>query len=382
MSERNRMLIAGAAGAIAVGYAVWRRYLVTPAATFDPVQALKDRVTGMAQGATQLHLMYLGEELGLFSAFTEKGALTPEQLASAAGMNARYAAEWCLAMAGIPILDYDASTGKFTLKAELIPAFADQGTLAIGASAIAALSAHDKLLAAYKSGGGIGWGDHSHLLYCGTKRFFAPLYENALVPNLPPSVRDALESGGAAADIGCGEGVSCIVLGRAFPRCSIDGFDFHAPSIDAARRATRLAGVGNVSYSVAAADEAGGRGKYDVVTFFDCFHDMAVAAAAAKNAYEILKPGGQVLLIELLGPEEDTVQAKLAMPTTPLFSCFSCHFCLPCGMCDGGDALGTTVATSVHRRLFVERAGFASLESVPSPLNNFGFRLLLAKKLK
>ena len=70
----------------------------------------------------------------------------------------------------------------------------------------------------------------------------------------------------------------------------------------------------------------------------------------------------------------------MALPTTAMFSCFSCHFCTPCGMCDGGDALGITVATSVHRRLFVDRAGFRSLESVPSPLNGMGFRLQLAKK--
>ena len=206
------------------------------------------------------------------------------------------------------------------------------------------------------------------------------LCEGALVPNLPPCVRAVLEAGGAAADIGCGEGVSGAVLAAAFPSCTITGYDFHEPSIAAARKTAKERKLHNLTYEVALAHTAGEAGAFDLVMFFDCFHDMAVATAAARNAHKLLKPGGLVMLIEPLGPEEDTVEAAMALPTTALFSCFSCHFCTPCGMCDGGDALGITVATAVHRRLFVERAGFRSLESVPSPLNGMGFRLLLAKK--
>ena len=105
--------------------------------------------------------------------------MSSDELARAAGINERYAREWCLAMACVPVLDYDVPAGKFTLKPDLIPAFMDPGTLAIGASTVAALSAHDQMLAAYRSGEGIGWGEHHCLLYEGTRRFFAQLYEGA-----------------------------------------------------------------------------------------------------------------------------------------------------------------------------------------------------------
>jgi len=131
---------------------------------------------------------------------------------------------------------------------------------------------------------------------------------------------------------------------------------------------------------VADAESVGQDASYDLVCFFDCFHDMAVAGKAAKNACRILKQGGMVMLIEMMGPYDDSVSAHLALPSTAMLTCFSCHFCTPSGMCDSGDALGTVVPTSKHEKLFVDAAGFKSLDSLESGLNEIGFRLLLAKK--
>ena len=63
-----------------------------------------------------------------------------------------------------------------------------------------------------------------------------------------------------------------------------------------------------------------------------------------------------------------------------MYSCFSSHFCLPCGMCNGGDGLGTTVPTLIHRKLFVGQAGSKVLDSIATPLNEMGFRVLIAQK--
>ena len=246
---------------------------------------------------------------------------------------------------------------------------------------MAVFQAHEKLMHAYRTSTGIGWGEYNCLLGEGARRFFQPLYENFLVPNVPSEVRAKLQHGAAVADIGCGEGISCNVLAAAFPSSKVVGFDNHAPSIANARKATKAKGLANATYEVASADACGRAGAFDVVLFFDCFHDMPVASAAARNAHKVLKPDGLVFLIELNAPEEDSVEAQLALPTCAFFTAFGCMCCLPCGMCDDGDGLGNTVPTSTLRKIFVEGAGFASLEAVPNEkFNSLGFRILLAKK--
>jgi len=343
----------------------------------DPVAEFKGTAGGLAKSALQMHLVQLGDELGMFQAFLDNGAMTVPTLASKVGVVPRYLKEWCMCMATMNILEYTASSDTFGIVEGIKPAIADPGTMALFGPTVAGYMEHDKLIAGIKSGKGVEWGEHHHLLYSGTKRFFGPVYEGALIPNLPKSIKEVLEGGGLLADIGCGQGVSVKVLAGAFPRSKVTGYDLHEPSINAAKELTK--GLGNVTYEIAGADTCGASEKFDVVIFLDCFHDMAVAGAAAKNAARILKPGGQVMLIEMMGPEEDTMEAQLALPSTEMFSTFSCHFCLPCGLCNGGDALGTTVATSVHRKLFLA-GGFKTLESVPNPLNEMGFRVLIGQK--
>jgi hypothetical protein len=52
-----------------------------------------------------------------------------------------------------------------------------------------------------------------------------------------------LQAGGSVADLGCGEGAAVLALARLFPRARFAGYDSDAPSIDAARRPRREAGL-------------------------------------------------------------------------------------------------------------------------------------------
>ncbi len=78
------------------------------------------------------------------------------------------------------------------------------------------------------------------------------------------------------ADVGCGHGASTIIMARAFPESAFTGFDYHASSIDAGRKAAAEAGVDDrVSFEVAPAKEYPGTG-YDLVAFFDCLKVYAL----------------------------------------------------------------------------------------------------------
>merc|ERR1711971_304123 len=151
---------------------------------------------------------------------------------------------------------------------------------------------------------------------------------------------------------------------KAFPTLSVVGYDKDGPSI--AKAQERGKKLPNLSFEVVEASTFGVGKTFDVVTFLDCFHDMATASAAAKQAFSVLQPEGMVMLIEMLAAENDSIEEQICLPCAPVFSGFSCHVCLPCGKCNAGDALGTLCPTSKYREIFVDQAGFKSCELVPS----------------
>src|SRR5215204_1156238 len=66
---------------------------------------LVERLFGNALGAMDLLCVYLGDRLGLYRALADAGASTSAELASAAGVNGRYAREWLEQQARAGILE-------------------------------------------------------------------------------------------------------------------------------------------------------------------------------------------------------------------------------------------------------------------------------------
>lgn len=164
----------------------------------------------------------------------------------------------------------------------------------------AAMRASSKVVEAFRNGCGVGWHEHDPELFEGTERFFRPGYKANLVESWIPAlegVKAKLESGARVADIGCGFGASTIIMAQAFPRSTFFGFDYHPGSIERARARAVEAGVGDrTRFDVASAKEYPGR--YDLIAFFDCLHDMGDPVGAARRVRESLEPGGTWMIVE------------------------------------------------------------------------------------
>ena len=145
----------------------------------------------------------------------------------------------------------------------------------------------------------LSWGDHHPRLFAGTEWFFRTGYRAELPGWIAAldGVADKLKAGATVADVGCGHGASVVVVAEAYPEARITGFDFHEPSIETARQRAEEAGVaGRTSFAVA--DATSYDGRFDLICFFDCLHDMGDPVGIARHALAHLEPDGTVLLVE------------------------------------------------------------------------------------
>jgi SAM-dependent methyltransferase len=314
----------------------------------------------------------LGDRLGLYKAMAGAGPLTAGELAERTGTVERYVREWLAAQAATGYVVYDGD-GRFSLPDEHAIPLTDEASPAcvIGAfeTALASVHSTDRLTAAFRTGQGVGWGEHHHDLYEGCERFFRPGYQAALISAWLPAldgVVPKLEAGARVADVGCGHGASTVLMAEPFPASTFSGFDTHEPSIAAARKRAAAAGVGDrTRFEVATAQDFPGR--YDLVCFFDCPHDMGDPVGACAHVRSAIEPEGTLLLVEPMAG--DRVEDNLN-PVGAAYYGFSTLLCTPNSLSqDVGAALGAQ-AGEARLRDTATAAGFASVRRVAeTPFN-------------
>jgi len=161
----------------------------------------------------------------------------------------------------------DAVAKTFTLSEEAALAMADENSPVFmhGAYDILQSLFRDlpKFETMFRSGRGLGWGEHDGCLFSGTARFFRPNYAGNIVANWIPSLNGVgarLKSGAKVADVGCGYGYSTMLMAEAFPKSQFTGFDIHAPSIASAQKMADGAGLTNCKFQMASAHRFFGKG--------------------------------------------------------------------------------------------------------------------------
>jgi SAM-dependent methyltransferase len=269
------------------------------------LDAFVGRFVGDLAAVAHAATVVVGDKLGLYEALADHGPATPAELAAATGCDERYLREWLSAQAASEYAHYDPATGRFHLDEVQTACLADAshpGFLAGGMTVVSSMHKDEESVrSAFTTGHGLGWHEHHHDLFVGTERFFRPGYVANLVTEWIPAldgVAAKLEAGATVADVGCGHGVSTLLLAEAYPNSTVVGFDYHPASIDVARKRAAEAGLGDrVRFEVAAADAFPGAG-YDLVCIFDALHDMGDPTAAARHIRSALADDGTWLLVE------------------------------------------------------------------------------------
>ena len=338
----------------------------------DKMNAFLGKAVGDLGAAISGVLVLIGDQLGLYRALAA-GRLTPAELAANTGTHERYVREWLGNQAASGYIEYEPATGRYFLSPEQALCLADPaGPVDLPGAYLIVQDLHhvrEQAMENFRSGKGMEWGEHHACLFHGTERFFRAGYNHNLVGSWIPAldgVADKLKSGGIAADVGCGHGASTILLAKTYPKSTFIGYDYHAPSIETARKRAAAAGVGNARFEVA--DATGYAEKdLDLVAFFDCLHDMADPVGAARHARQALKPDGACMLVEPMAG--DSVEANLNAVGRVYYGASSL-ICVPVSLARKGPALGAQAGEKRLREVMMKGGGFSQFRrATETPFN-------------
>lgn len=332
------------------------------------------KMLGDLGGAISVPTVRIGLRLGLFEALAQGPATAAEFAGRAGGLHERYVREWALAQAASGYIDFDPATQRFSISAEQAMVFVnpDSPVYLAGAFELVAamIEAEPKVEACFRHGTGVRWGDHAGCLFCATGAFFRPGYVNNIVQAWIPALRGVearLRSGAKVADIGCGVGFSTLLMAEAYPESEFTGYDFHAPSIEEARRHAQAHGLSErVRFEVAAAKEVPD-GNFDLVTMYDCLHDMGDPRGCAVHMRDILAPGGTWMIVEPIAGDNPEQNFN---PVGRLYYNASTMICVPTSLDqEVGEGLGAQ-AGEARLTQIIRDAGFEQVRrATEGPFN-------------
>lgn len=345
--------------------------------TDTPQQSSEDfaeRVFGAVLGTLDTWAIYVGDKFGLYDELALAPSTQPE-LSASSGMHERYLREWLehQVTGGLLAVDdpeNDPASRIYSLPAGHAEVLTDRDSLAYLTPFVRLVVAGGiqlpALLDAYRSGGGVPWSQFGVDMRTGQAEMNRPWFINELGSSWFPSVPgldDRLRRGGRVADVGCGEGWSSIAIAEAYPNSKVDGYDIDGPSVDAASRHAEAAGLSDrIRFHVVDPSESEVSTGYDVVTAFECIHDMPDPVGVLAKIRRMVADDGIVVVMDeavgdVFGDRIDEVER--------LMYGFSLFVCLPDGLSTRPSVGTGTVMRPSTLEGYAKEAGFAGIEVLP-----------------
>jgi 2-polyprenyl-3-methyl-5-hydroxy-6-metoxy-1,4-benzoquinol methylase len=346
--------------------------------------AFVERLLESASGAMSIFTVHIGDQLGFYNVLAEDGAVTPSELASRTGTHERYVREWLEQQTVAGILEVEdhlvgPSERRFYLPAGHDEVLTDRDSLNY-LSPLAQLIAGvvkpmSRVLEAYRTGGGVTFEEYGADLREGQARMNRAMFLRELGQKWLPSIpeihaRLQADPPARVADFGCGAGWSSIGIAKSYPKVHVDGLDLDVPSIEMARANAEEASVADrVRFQVRDAGDSELAGKYDLVTAFECVHDMSDPVTALRTMRRLAKENGSVIIVDERVGESFTPTGN---EVEWLMYGFSVLHCLPTGMVEQPSAATGTVMRPDTLKRYAHEAGFRQVEILP--IDHFFFR--------
>jgi ubiquinone/menaquinone biosynthesis C-methylase UbiE len=334
-------------------------------------QVVTDLAAAMAGVMTNL-----GHKLGLYRAMAESGPITSDELARRTATNERSVREWLNGQVAGGYVLFDMNTKQYLLPPEHAFVLANPDSPVFLPPAFDAAASlwrdEDQILAAFRSGMGMGWHEHDCRLFTATEAFFRNGYRVHLTQTWIPSlngVHEQLAKGGRVADLGCGHGASVILMAQAFPRSKFVGIDYHEAAIAVARERAKQAGVANqIRFEVATPRVlADSTEKFDLVCFMDSLHDMGDPLEAAWASRQAMAPNGALMVVEPFAKDRSEENVG---PVARMYYSASVGFCTQNALSQGGRYSLGAQAGATQLLAILKDAGFGSARvAMETPFN-------------
>lgn len=340
-------------------------------------EALADRVFQATLATMDTALIHLGNRLGLYQALADIEPATSEEVAQAAGLHERYVREWLEQQTVSGFLDCEnpqasAAERRYALPlghaAVLLDVDHPLYLMPLSQLTMGVVSQLPAVEQAFRTGDGVAYARYGHDMCVGQAGMNRNLFLQELGTEYLaqiPDLHDRLSSPAPAhiADIGCGVGWSAIGMARAYPNVLIDGFDLDEESVREARRLIQASGVADrVQVHLRDAADADLAGRYDLVTAFECVHDMSDPVSALRSMGRLAGDHGTVLIMDervadVFDPGAGDVER--------LMYGFSVLHCLPVGLAEQPSVGTGTVMRPAILRGYAQQAGFADIDLLP-----------------
>lgn len=341
----------------------------------DALKMFQFLVFTKLEGAVTSGMIHLGDRLGLYRALADaSGPMTTAELAAATELDERWVREWAYNQAAAKIVTATTADGteRFTVTPEAAAVLASPDHEAFGMGMFHRLPqtmrALEELPESFRTGVGADYDSHGPQGAVGIERSFEPWNRAHLLPDVVPAMdgmEDRLRSGARVADVGCGAGGAVLLLARAFPSSSFTGYDISQHAL--ARAGERLAetGLTNASFSDPRADPLPADHSLDLVTTFDCIHDMTDPQSVMHAIRAALRDDGTWLLVDIKALdtfEQNVAKNPMAslMYGISVFSCMSSALSTP-----GGAGLGTLGLSPAKAEAMAREAGFTRFRKLP-----------------
>jgi SAM-dependent methyltransferase len=332
-------------------------------------------------GAMNSAMIWLGDHLGMYQAMQNAGAVTSDTLANQLNLSERWTREWLHGQAAAGYVAYHGN-GEFELTPEAAAVLADETSPVFAAGGLCHIpqllgAVLERIPDSFRTGLGLSYDELGPEAARGVERLLAPWFKHALIPKALPALDGVvakLEAGARVADVGCGAGVALCEMAKHYPSSDFHGYDISQYALDRANAHKGELGLQNVTFHDANHVMLPESPSFDLITTFDCIHDMAHPSTVIRAIREALKADGTWFVADIHCGESLDENLAEGSPMLPMLYGFSILCCMSSSLSEpDGEGLGTVGFGEQVARRMTEEAGFSNFRrhDFDNPLNAY-----------